>query len=272
MALLQPPAERQRKDGYVTDKRGTWPESSPATAASDYTAGAAHAFKEHHVTQDQLKAAVAAAAVDYILPLLEDDTVVGIGTGSTANLFIDALAAHRHDFAAAVASSEASAERLRSHGIEVVDLNSAGQLAVYVDGADETDPQLNLIKGGGAALTREKIVTAAARQFVCIADTSKWVDHLGSFPLPVEVIPMARSYVARELLKLGGDPVWREGVVTDNGNVIIDLHGLYPIRNPAQLESDINQLAGVVCNGLFAQRPADCLLLGGADGVTQHRR
>lgn len=224
------------------------------------------------MTQDQLKAAVAAAAVDYILPLLEDDTVVGIGTGSTANLFIDALAAHRHDFAAAVASSEASAERLRSHGIEVVDLNSAGQLAVYVDGADETDPQLNLIKGGGAALTREKIVTAAARQFVCIADTSKWVDHLGSFPLPVEVIPMARSYVARELLKLGGDPVWREGVVTDNGNVIIDLHGLYPIRNPAQLESDINQLAGVVCNGLFAQRPADCLLLGGADGVTQHRR
>ncbi len=224
------------------------------------------------MTQDQLKAAVAAAAVDYILPLLDDDTIVGIGTGSTANLFIDALAAHQHRFAAAVASSEGSTERLRSHGIEVVDLNSAGQLAVYVDGADESDPQLNLIKGGGAALTREKIVTAAARQFVCIADASKWVDHLGSFPLPVEVIPMARSYVARELLKLGGDPVWREGVVTDNGNVIIDLHGLYPIRDPAQLESDINQLAGVVCNGLFAQRPADCLLLGGADGVTQHRR
>jgi len=224
------------------------------------------------VTQDQLKAAVAAAAVDYILPLLDDDTIVGIGTGSTANLFIDALAAQRHRFAAAVASSEGSAERLRSHGIEVVDLNSAGQLAVYVDGADESDPQLNLIKGGGAALTREKIVTAAARQFVCIADASKWVDQLGQFPLPIEVIPMARSYVARELVKLGGDPVWREGVVTDNGNVIIDLHGLYPIRDPAQLESDINQLAGVVCNGLFARRPADCLLLGGANGVTQHRR
>jgi ribose 5-phosphate isomerase A len=224
------------------------------------------------VTQDQLKAAVAAAAVDYILPLLDDDTIIGIGTGSTANLFIDALAAQRHRFAAAVASSEGSAERLRSHGIEVVDLNSAGQLAVYVDGADESDPQLNLIKGGGAALTREKIVTAAARQFVCIADASKWVDQLGQFPLPIEVIPMARSYVARELVKLGGDPVWREGVVTDNGNVIIDLHGLYPIRDPAQLESDINQLAGVVCNGLFARRPADCLLLGGANGVTQHRR
>lgn len=224
------------------------------------------------MTQDQLKAAVAAAAVDYILPLLDDDTIVGIGTGSTANLFIDALAAQRHRFAAAVASSEGSAERLRSHGIEVVDLNSAGQLAVYVDGADESDPQLNLIKGGGAALTREKIVTAAARQFVCIADASKWVDQLGQFPLPIEVIPMARSYVARELVKLGGDPVWREGVVTDNGNVIIDLHGLYPIRDPAQLESDINQLAGVVCNGLFARRPADCLLLGGANGVTQHRR
>lgn len=224
------------------------------------------------MTQDQLKAAVAAAAVDYILPLLDDDTIIGIGTGSTANLFIDALAAQRHRFAAAVASSEGSAERLRSHGIEVVDLNSAGQLAVYVDGADESDPQLNLIKGGGAALTREKIVTAAARQFVCIADASKWVDQLGQFPLPIEVIPMARSYVARELVKLGGDPVWREGVVTDNGNVIIDLHGLYPIRDPAQLESDINQLAGVVCNGLFARRPADCLLLGGANGVTQHRR
>ena len=224
------------------------------------------------MTQDQPKAALPAAAVDYILPLLDDDTIVGIGTGSTANLFIDALAAQRHRFAAAVASSEGSAERLRSHGIEVVDLNSAGQLAVYVDGADESDPQLNLIKGGGAALTREKIVTAAARQFVCIADASKWVDQLGQFPLPIEVIPMARSYVARELVKLGGDPVWREGVVTDNGNVIIDLHGLYPIRDPAQLESDINQLAGVVCNGLFARRPADCLLLGGANGVTQHRR
>ncbi|MFW2421539.1 MAG: ribose-5-phosphate isomerase RpiA [Porticoccaceae bacterium] len=224
------------------------------------------------MTQDQLKAAVAAAAVETVLPMLDSDTIIGIGTGSTANLFIDALAAHKFDFAAAVASSEASAERLRSHGIEVVDLNSAGQLAVYVDGADETDPQLNLIKGGGAALTREKIVTAASRQFVCIADDSKWVEHLGEFPLPVEVIPMARSYVARQLLAMGGDPVWREGVVTDNGNVIIDVFGLMPIRKPAQLESELNQIAGVVCNGLFAQRPADCLLLGSRDGVKQITR
>lgn len=224
------------------------------------------------MTQDQLKAAVAAAAVETILPLLDDDTIVGIGTGSTANLFIDALAAHKLRFAAAVASSEASAQRLHSHGIEVVDLNSAGQLAVYVDGADETDPQLNLIKGGGAALTREKIVTAAARHFVCIADDSKWVEQLGAFPLPVEVIPMARSYVARELLKLNADPVWREGVVTDNGNVIIDVHGLWPIHNPAELESHINQIAGVVCNGLFAQRRADCLLLGSRDGVKRIER
>ena len=168
--------------------------------------------------QDQLKHAVAAAAVEYTLTKIDSDSIVGIGTGSTANFFIDLLAEHKHEFQAAVASSEASADRLRSHGITVIELNAAPEIAIYIDGADEANPRLELIKGGGAALTREKIVTAVSREFVCIADESKWVDHLGTFPLPVEVIPMARSAVARELVKLGGDPVHRDGFITDNGN------------------------------------------------------
>lgn len=213
------------------------------------------------MTQDQLKQAVAQAAVDYIQPKLELDSIVGVGTGSTANCFIDALAVIKGLFDGAVASSEATADRLRAHGIPVYDLNVIDTLSVYVDGADETDANLCLIKGGGAALTREKIVAACADEFICIADGSKWVETLGRFPLPVEVIPMARSYVARELVKLGGDPVYREGVITDNGNNIIDLHGLH-ISNPVMLENSINQIVGVVTNGLFAQRPADVLLLG----------
>ncbi|MBV1787860.1 ribose-5-phosphate isomerase RpiA [Marinobacterium sp. D7] len=218
------------------------------------------------MTQDEMKQAVAEAAVARIRPLLQDDTIVGVGTGSTANLFIDALASVKHLFAAAVASSEATAERLRGHGIDVVDLNSVSELAVYVDGADEFDSHLNLIKGGGAALTREKIVAAVAREFVCIVDSTKRVDLLGEFPLPVEVIPMARSYVARELAKLGGMPIYREGVVTDNGNVILDVHDM-EILDPKALEQQINNIVGVVTNGLFARRPADVVLMGTPDGV-----
>lgn len=218
------------------------------------------------MTQDQLKQAVGRAAMDYIAPRLERDSVVGVGTGSTTNCFIDALAGRKDDFAGAVASSEASAQRLARHGIEIFDLNQVGELAFYVDGADETNARLELIKGGGAALTREKIVRAVAREFVCIADQSKWVDLLGAFPLPVEVIPMARSYVGRELVKLGGDPVYREGVVTDNGNVILDVHHL-EIMEPKKLETEINQIAGVVTNGLFARKGADVLLLGTPEGV-----
>ena len=219
------------------------------------------------MTQDELKLAVAAAAVDYSLSKIDDDSIIGVGTGSTANFFIDLLAEHKHRFAGTVASSEASAERLRSHGIPVLDLNAAGEVALYVDGADETNPHLELIKGGGAALTREKIVAAVAREFVCIADDSKWVDHLGTFPLPVEVIPMARSHVGRELVRLGGDPVYREGVITDNGNIIIDVHNLHPIGSARVLEEKINNIVGVVTNGLFALRPADVLLLGTENGV-----
>ena len=179
--------------------------------------------------QNQLKQAVAQAAVDYVLKRIDADSIVGIGTGSTANCFIDLIAKHKHLFLATVASSEGSAERLRSHGITVYELNAVSEVTIYVDGADEANTRLELIKEGGAALTREKIVTAVANEFVCIADESKWVSHLGEFPLPVEVIPMSRSHVARELVKLGGDPVWRENVVTDNGNLILDVHHLYPI-------------------------------------------
>lgn len=218
------------------------------------------------MTQDELKKAVAQAAVDYIKPKLDSDSIVGVGTGSTANYFIDCLAVIKGHFDGAVASSEASAERLKSHGIAVYDLNSVDGLVVYVDGADETNPQLELIKGGGAALTREKIVAAVADEFVCIADGSKWVETLGQFPLPVEVIPMARSHVARELVKLGGDPVYRQGCVTDNGNIILDVHHMQ-ITNPKQLESDINQIVGVVSNGLFAARKADVMILGRESGV-----
>jgi len=218
------------------------------------------------MNQDQLKQAVAEAALEEILSDLHADTIIGIGTGSTASKFIDALAAHKDRFLGAVASSEVSAEQLKKVGIEVFDLNSVTEIEVYVDGADEADKKLNLIKGGGAALTREKIVAAVAKKFICIADASKDVDVLGAFPLPVEVIPMARSYVARELVALGGNPVWREGVVTDNGNQIIDVHGL-EILDPAAFEAKLNGIVGVVTNGLFASRPADVLMLATEDGV-----
>jgi len=219
-----------------------------------------------HMTQDELKQAVAEAALKYIEPKLEAETVLGIGTGSTANRFIDALAPKKGLFQGTVASSEASAARLKAHNIPVYELNAVDSVDYYVDGADEANRDLQLIKGGGAALTREKIVTAVARQFICIADESKLVHTLGSFPLPVEVIPMARSHVARELVKLGGDPVYREGVVTDNGNVILDVHN-FMIPQPLAMEEKINNITGVVTNGLFARKPADVLLLATADGV-----
>jgi len=218
------------------------------------------------VKQDELKQAVAGAALDYIRPRLEPDSVIGVGTGSTANYFIEALAEIKAEVGAAVASSEASAERLRRHGIPVRDLNDADEVTVYVDGADESNRRLELIKGGGAALTREKIVAATAREFVCICDESKLVEELGSFPLPVEVIPMARVHVARELARIGGDPVYREGVTTDNGNIILDLHN-FPIPDARATETLIDGIVGVVTNGLFAHRPADVLLLGRPTGV-----
>jgi ribose 5-phosphate isomerase A len=218
-------------------------------------------------SQDDLKRAVAAAAVDYV-PAGE---VLGVGTGSTVDFFIDALAASGIRVPAAVSSSERSTRRLAQHGIAVVELNDIDRLAVYVDGADEIDHGLSMIKGGGGALTREKIVAAVAQRFVCIADASKRVATLGRFPLPVEVIPMARAHVARELARLGGEPRLRAGFVTDNGNLILDVHGL-TITDPCALETQINQVAGVVSNGLFAVRGADVLLLAGAAGVQQFRR
>jgi ribose 5-phosphate isomerase A len=223
------------------------------------------------MSQDELKQAVGQAAVDILLPHLENSSIIGVGTGSTANHFIDALAKHKGFFDGAVASSEATAERLRQHGIQVHDLNSVANLDYYVDGADEANKHLELIKGGGAALTREKIVAAVARTFICIADGSKLVETLGAFPLPVEVIPMARSHVAREIVKLGGDPVYREGVITDNGNVILDVHNMQ-IHDPRTLEAQLNGIVGVVSNGLFAARPADILLLGTLEGVKTLKR
>lgn len=223
------------------------------------------------MNQDQLKQSVAKAAIDYITPKLESNSIVGVGTGSTANYFIDYLAGIKGYFNGTVASSEASAQRLKDHGIPVYDLNEVDQMVVYVDGADETDAGLNLIKGGGAALTREKIVAAVADEFVCIADQSKWVECLGQFPLPVEVIPMARSHVARQLVNLGGDPVYRKGVVTDNGNIILDVHNMQ-IKKPAELEKAINAIVGVVCNGLFASRSADVLLLATDGGVKEIKK
>jgi ribose 5-phosphate isomerase A len=213
--------------------------------------------------QNALKKLVGEAALKYV----RDGMMLGVGTGSTVNCFIDALAASRIRLKGAVSSSEASSQRLRAAKIEVLELNDATTCDVYVDGADEVDRHLRMIKGGGAALTREKIVAAASRQFVCIADGSKLVDVLGKFPLPVEVIPMARSYVARAIVTLtGGQPEYRVGVKTDNGNVILDVHGL-SITDPVKLESDLNQVTGVVTNGLFARRPADVLLLGTPGGV-----
>lgn len=212
------------------------------------------------MSQDRKKRQVAEAAFEKIRHLLDSETPIGIGTGSTANCFIDVLAESKIEILGAVASSKATEERLSYYGIELLDLNGTGTLPVYVDGADEADPKLNLIKGGGAALTREKIIAEASVQFVCIADDSKRVDVLGKFPLPVEVIPMARSLVGRALLELGGDPEYRQGVLTDNGNLILDVHDM-SITDPKDLELAINQIPGVVTCGLFAKRPADTLLL-----------
>lgn len=214
------------------------------------------------MTQDEMKKAAAIKALDYV----EADTIVGVGTGSTVNHFIDALATIKDKIVGAVSSSEASTQRLKSYGIEVFDLNNVDGIDVYVDGADEVNAHMHMIKGGGAALTREKIVAAVAKTFVCIADDTKQVPVLGRFPLPVEVIPMARSYVARELVKLGGDPAYRTGVVTDNGNVILDVHNL-EIIDPIALENSINAIVGVVTNGLFANRAANVLIIGTNDGA-----
>ncbi len=209
------------------------------------------------MSQPNEKKLAGEAALRYV----EDGAIVGVGTGSTVAYFIDALAGMKDRINGAVSSSEQSTAQLKKHGIEVLDLNSTGPLSIYIDGADECDPHKRLIKGGGAALTREKIVAAAAQKFVCIIDSSKRVDVLGRFPLPIEVIPMARSLVSREIVKLGGQPVWRDGVTTDNGNWIIDVHG-WRIADPVALEQQLNQLAGVVTVGLFAQRPADVVLVG----------
>jgi ribose 5-phosphate isomerase A len=214
------------------------------------------------MTQDEMKKAAGWAALKYV----EVDSIVGVGTGSTVNHFIDALATMKHNIKGAVSSSVASTEKMKALGIEVFDLNEVSELSVYVDGADEINAHMDMIKGGGAALTREKIVAAVADKFICIVDNTKQVDVLGQFPLPIEVIPMARSYVARELVKLGGDPVYRQGVITDNGNVILDVYNL-KIMNPKALETQINAIVGVVTNGLFANRGADVLLMGTPDGV-----
>ncbi len=214
------------------------------------------------MTPNEKKQQVAKAALEHVEP----DSIIGIGTGSTANYFIDALAAIKHKIEGTVASSQASTDRLKSHHIPVLDLNGVSEISVYFDGADEATKHLHLLKGGGGALTREKIVAAVSKKFICIADDSKVVDILGTFPLPVEVIPMARSYVAREIVKLGGRPVWRENFVTDNGNHILDVHNL-AISEPVKLEQTLNQIAGVVTNGLFAQRPADILMLGSDSGI-----
>ena len=213
-------------------------------------------------TQDEQKREVAQAAIQHI-PI---GSIIGVGTGSTANYFIDELAKVKHKIDGAVASSDDTAQRLKSHHIQVLELNSVSEIPVYVDGADEITEHLHMIKGGGGALTREKIVAATAKKFICVADQSKLVNVLGEFPLPIEVIPMARSYVARELVRLGGHPVLREEFTTDNGNIILDVHGL-KILNPAELEMDLNHITGIVTNGLFAKRGANMLILGTNNGV-----
>lgn len=216
-------------------------------------------------TQDELKQQVAAAAVTYV-----KEGIIGVGTGSTANMFIEELAKVKHKIEGAVASSEATAQRLRGHGIQVFDLNAVDSLDIYVDGADEITEHLHMLKGGGGALTREKIVAAVAKTFICICDETKYVPTLGKFPLPVEVLPMAKSYVARELVKLGGQPKLRD-FTTDNGNVILDVWNL-KIEDPVAMEAKINQIVGVVTNGLFAARPANVLLLATADGVKTYKK
>ncbi len=222
------------------------------------------------MNQDELKKTVADAAIEVIAEQLTKDSIVGVGTGSTADFFIDALKEIKHKFDGAVASSIGSADRLRKHGIPVYELNVVNHIVVYVDGADESTRQLQLIKGGGGALTREKIVAEVSAGFVCIVDRTKLVDNLGAFPLPIEVTPMARSHVAREIVKLGGEPEFRDGFRTDNGNQILDVHQL-TIEDPASLEGTINNIVGVVANGLFARRPADLLLVAGDDGITEYR-
>ena len=216
--------------------------------------------------QDSLKRSAAQAAIELIESSLAQDSVVGVGTGSTANFFIDLLAAHKHKFDAAVASSEATQKRLEGHGIRVLGTNAVQEIVVYVDGADEVDPNRALIKGGGGALTREKIVAASSERFICITDASKQVDVLGSFPLPIEVIPMARGLVARNIVSLGGEPIWREGFITDNGNDILDVHGLR-IEEPGRLENHLNNMVGVVCNGIFAAQAADLVVVAKDTGV-----
>ena len=223
------------------------------------------------MTQDELKQAVARAARDYVSDRLPTGAILGVGTGSTANFFIDEIAAIKDRLGGTVASSEVTAKRLAGHGIRVLDLNEVDAMGIYVDGADEIDPGMAMIKGGGGALTREKIVAAVADTFVCICDASKRVPVMGRFPLPVEVIPMSRAYVARELARLGGTPKLREGFVTDNGNLILDVHGL-SIIDPVGLEDHINQIVGVVTNGLFARRGADVLLLAAPQGVQTYTR
>ncbi len=223
------------------------------------------------MTQDELKQAVARAARDYVAEHLPVGAILGVGTGSTANFFIDEVAAIKDRLGGAIASSEATAKRLAGHGIRILDLNNIDAIGIYVDGADEIDASMAMIKGGGGALTREKIVAAVAGTFVCICDASKRVQTMGRFPLPVEVIPMASALVSRELAKLGGVPKLREGMVTDNGNLILDVHGL-SITDPIGLEAQINQIVGVVTNGLFARRGADVLLLAAADGVQSFLR
>src|SRR5512145_542686 len=219
------------------------------------------------MNQDQLKELVAREALKHVV----EDKIVGVGSGSTVFSFIDLLSQMKGRIEGAVAASEASAERLRKHGIRVFDLNSVNELPVYIDGADEITEHLHMIKGGGGALTREKITAAVAKKFVCICDASKLVPVLGKFPLPVEVIPMARSYVAREIVKIGGHPQLRQGFTTDNGNVILDCRGM-TLLDPPKTESELNQIAGVVANGIFARRPADVLLLGEASGVLTKKR
>lgn len=212
--------------------------------------------------QNALKKQVAEAALEYV----KFDSIVGVGSGTTVGCFIDALATIKNKIKGAVAASEESSKHLSNNGIEVFDLNSVNEIHFYIDGADEINPHLQMIKGGGAALTREKITAAVAKKFVCIVDSSKQVDVLGKFPLPIEVIPTARSYVAREIVKIGGDPDYRQGIVTDNGNVILDIYNL-KILDPVELETKLNNIAGIVTNGLFARRPADILLVAGKSGI-----
>ncbi len=212
--------------------------------------------------KDQQKQNAAIEAIKYVQP----ETIVGVGTGSTVNFFIDELAKIKHTIEGVVVSSDQSEQKCRDHQIPIIDLNTAGELPVYIDGADEVDKHFYMIKGGGAALTREKIVAAAAKQFVCIVDEAKMVSRIGKYPLPIEVIPMARSFVARQIVKMGGDPDYRDGVVTDNGNIILDVHSL-EMLNPVEIEKNINQIPGVVSNGIFAIKPANVIILGRNDGV-----